>query len=217
MSFLHHLFPTTIYEADLNPPTHVKNEMVGYVDNFYRTLKDEGRTVDFLGDHTGKSNISSNREFFWLNEQIAFHVREYLKSISVDDTDISLFIQKSWPVVCPKEGGCVNSHFHKNSALSLVFYLQVDEDNDSGNLCFHSPSHYPQICIPVNQEKSVYLVEYKARENNMIIFPSLLGHSVNHYTGKIDRYSVSYDIMLVSNNQYFNENEVVNPNFWVKI
>lgn len=217
MSFLHHLFPTTVYEVDLNPPTHVKNEMVGYVDNFYRTLKDEGRDVDFLGDHTGKSNISSNREFFWLNEQISFHVREYLKSISVDDTDISLFIQKSWPVVCPKEGGCVNSHFHNNSALSLVFYLQVDEDNDSGNLCFHSPSHYPQICIPVKQDKSVYLVEYKARENNMIIFPSLLGHSVNHYTGKIDRYSVSYDIMLVSNNQYFNENQVVNPNFWVKI
>lgn len=217
MSFLHHLFPTIVYEADLNPPIHVKNEMIEYVNNFYQTLTDKGQTNNFLGDYTGESNISSNREFFWLNEQVSIHVREYLKSISVDDTHTSLFIQKSWPVVCPKDGGNVNKHIHKNSALSLVFYLQVDEDNDSGNLCFHSPSHYPQICIPVNQGGSAYSVEYKPRENSMIIFPSFLEHSVNFYSGKIDRYSVSYDIMLVSNNQYFNENQVVNPNFWVKI
>jgi len=212
------LFPTIIYETILKPPKHIQQKMVEYVRMFHEKRKCENQYPNVLGDYLGDSNISNEKEFFWLNDQISLHTIEYLKGINADSSCVSLFAQKSWPVVCPKEGGAVYKHKHKNSCLSAVFYIQVEESNDTGNLIFYPPSDYHHLSIPIRYNlEDFYLSKHKVITNKLIIFPSSLEHEVSHYSGNSDRYSVSYDITIISNDLNHNENYIANPNLWTKL
>lgn len=212
------LFPTIIYDTVLDTPKHIQYQMIEYVRKFYTDKKEFYNPPNFLGDYLGDSNISNEREFFWLNEQVSFHVKKYLEGINVKCENISLFAQKSWPIICPKNGGKVFKHCHKNSCLSVVFYLKIDENANGGDLIFYPPSHYSHLSIPVTYSlEDFYFSTHKPIENKLIIFPSTLEHEVSEYVGNTDRYSVSYDITIVSNDLIHNENHISNPNLWTKI
>jgi uncharacterized protein (TIGR02466 family) len=212
------LFPTIIYDTILDTPKHIQHEMIEYVKRFYDAKKEFYKPPNFLGDYLGDSNISNKKEFFWLNEQISLHVKKYLEGIHVKYENSSLFAQKSWPIICPKNGGKVFKHIHKNSSLSVVFYLKVDKNSNGGNLIFYPPSNYSHLLIPVAYNlEDFYCSTHKPIENKLIIFPSTLEHEVSEYVGDTDRYSVSYDITIVSNDLNHNENHISNPNLWTKI
>jgi len=212
------LFPIIIYDTILNPPECVRRHMVEYVDSFYENRKEFYDPPNITGDYHGETNISSRREFFWLNEQLSFHVKKYLEGININHDDLSIFVQKSWPVVCLKDDGQVYKHFHKNSCISAVFYLQLDESDCGGNLIFYPPSNYTHLLIPVSYElQDFYYSTHKPLTNQLIIFPSSLEHEVTKYTGDIKRYSISFDITIVTNNLQHNENYIINPNLWTKI
>ena len=56
----------------------------------------------------------------WLNGQLAEHVAAYLRSLLGPEHGLVAHIQKTWPVVCAKNGGTVDLHSHRNAQLSAV-------------------------------------------------------------------------------------------------
>ena len=186
-------FPSTIFYEDLQPPRKVKQGMLKYVDNFYNTHKGDLKEKDNLtGDVYDNYTIHRRPEFEWLNRSVSRHCKQYLEGIGADMRGVTIYAQKSWPVVCKKNGGCVREHTHGNSMVSAVYYLKT-QVNGTGNLIFYNSSKLFPIPFDTSQSGCMY----EPIEDRLILFPSDLKHSVDQYRGTENRYSISYDITLV--------------------
>ena len=85
----------------------------------------------------------------------------------------------------------------------MIFYLQTDpNENTGGELKLHASPTHPIRYIPLapHLEEQLYLSydsgEYAPVTNQLIIFPSSVEHEVNLYRGSINRYSITYDIIV---------------------
>lgn len=222
---LNTILPTSIYTCDLNPPKKVYNEMLSYMDNFFIQSKheiDSNVTGDILDEYL----IFNNSSFSWLNNQISYHVKKYLKSLGLNDFKPAIHIQKAWPVIVPPNGGGVQKHTHRNSHLSLVYYIKTDINKKcGGHLLFYNSERSPMHLLPFHSNNGDsryrhfnYFIE--PSDNKMVIFPSTLEHGVSKYYGDDYRYSVSYDIMITTKRNPVEidlEMSTLHPSMWLEI
>jgi len=211
-------FPTSIYSSKLNPPRQIKSSMIKYVDNFLMKNQ-EYLKGNITGDVFNDYALHTKDEFSWLNWQIFQACNQYLESLGVDTSLTSIYAQKSWPVVCNKNSGFVASHCHKNAVLSAVYYLKCSSEN-GGGLTFDSPNtSFTDLPLKFEYNYLSYKdCTYIPIENGLMIFPSNLTHRVEEYNASDYRYSISYDLVVVSN--YLdndNENTIPDPSRWTKL
>ena len=215
---LHSWFPTSLYYESFNSPPKVQDKMINYVERFYEKNKPilkEGKIV--TGDEFGDSKIYQKAEFFWLNKQIFSSAEKYLDALGVDINKIKIYASKAWPIVIEK-GGKILRHKHPNSILSAVFYLQTG-DEESGEIRFYD-SHSEVDFLPMKFKRngrSYTNCKYKARPNDLLIFPSTLEHEVNTYDGELPRYSISYDIIVTSTRNDACESTIPHPSEWKEL
>ena len=215
---LHSWFPTSLYYESFNSPPKVQDKMINYVERFYEKNKPilkEGKIV--TGDEFGDSKIYQKAEFFWLNKQIFSRAEKYLDALGVDINKIKIYASKAWPIVIEK-GGKILRHKHPNSILSAVFYLQTG-DEESGEIRFYS-SHSEIDFLPMKFKRngrSYTNCKYKARPNDLLIFPSTLEHEVNTYDGELQMYSISYDIIVTSTRNDACESTIPHPSEWKEL
>jgi len=224
------IFPTPIYSTLLEPPSAVLEAMNSYMLQFLAETNElsEPRNYDsglykrsFTGDTYSKYLLHQEPEFQWLNAQIKKAAFDYLESLGGDIDSMEVHAQKSWPVICLK-GGHIESHIHKNSVLSAVYYLQIPETQKGGNLTFEDPSAMSSIPLRLgsteNHQERLVLTPM---QNTLILFPSSLTHSVSpiwHLEDNKPRYSVSYDLVVSSTpNKEDIEMEIVSPSHWLKL
>ena len=213
-------FPISIFYEDLEPPEQVTQDMMDYVDNFYNTHKSEFLDKkNITGDVYNDFTIHKKPEFQWLTQNVSRCCKQYLKEMGADTSKIKVYAQKSWPVVCKRNGGDVGTHTHRNAMISAVYYLKA-KDNETGKLTFYSPLDVSLSPIPLDIQNyySYDTCEYAPKENRIILFPSKLKHSVDEYQASDNRYSISYDLTLVANEGVGdNEHMVVDPSLWSHI
>ena len=221
-----YLFPTTVYQADLDTPDDVHVGMVNYIDKFYhKNVQHVGFVPSFTGEILGDSQISSEPEFSWVTQQISFHLKKYIEELgaTLEPTDIhpgsDIYVPQSWPIVCVNGGG-VGYHNHCQSHFSAVFYVRTEKDNDTGQLVVYSPEPNTLSGLPIFHVKPTYgsprTRYYNAVQNRLVIFPSTLNHEVREYHGVTNRYSISYDILITTRKESGNFC-LVNPSRWIKI
>ena len=217
-------FPTVIFYEDLDPPDEVHTDMLEYVDGFLEKYKDEFKDSDtgnITGDVHNDYLLHHNPIFYWLNQQISDAAGIYLAALGADTKNLSVYAQKSWPVVCKRNNGMVNGHTHKNSMLSVVYYLKC-EDNDSGKIYFENPNTLLDdiaLTFPNTSELNFTQCHYAPVEKRMIMFPSNLEHSVEPFNGIDNRYSISYDLTVVAKEDCDKDNEflITDPSLWGKL
>jgi len=215
------LFPTVVYTTNLNPSEQITSEMLSYFEDYI--LKNDPNNANLTGDVTGDFQIANQRQFSWLNRQVVKHCADYLSHFGVNTNLLTLYSSKSWPVVCHEDGGSVAKHNHPNSHLSVVFYLQSDI-NSGGELAVYANRTNPTLTIPMNcfipmEFKNHGCHFFEPMTNQMIIFPSKLYHEVLEYTGKVKRYSVTYDIVLTGKKKHNMDYEegLIHPDLWVNL
>ncbi|GEM_PF-115542 len=218
-------FSTGIARKMLNPSNTQMKAMLDYMRmveecSSTKDKQDTHEEKDKLktGDTFGMASIHQTREFEWLTNEIEAFVFEYLEASKIKYDKLSLFHQKSWPIIT-KTGGHVNNHNHPNAILSAVFYLQTEPES-GGELIFHNPN---DSLIPGNiNDKlpglpSTHLYGLKPKPKLLVLFPSKLDHHVENYRGEMSRWSVSYDISITANHSLGSgqsENMVVHPSLW---
>lgn len=203
--------------------------MLSYMDDFLERSKDEIKDTNVTGDILNEYLIFNNPTFSWLNGQVAYHVKRYLKSLNADVFQTSIHIQKAWPVIVNPQGGSVGKHTHRNSHLSLVYYIktqkQYDRNHCGGDLIFHESMRSTMNLLPIHCSKADsryrhidYFIE--PSNNKMVIFPSTLEHEVSKYYGDDYRYSVSYDLMITTRKNPLEidlELSTLHPSMWLEI
>ena len=211
---VHYWFPTCIYVEEMDSPMDVQSDMLSYFNKFGRNKSSLSIAT---GDNTGDYEIYKEPEFLWLNQEIFKHSCIYLESLGVDIETVKIYASKAWPIVIEK-GGKILRHKHPNSILSAVFYLQTG-DEESGEIRFYD-SHSEVDFLPMKFKRngrSYTNCKYKARPNDLLIFPSTLEHEVNTYDGELPRYSISYDIIVTSTRNDACESTIPHPSEWKEL
>ena len=212
----HYWFPTCIYVEEMDSPMDVQSDMLSYFNKFGRNKSSLSIAT---GDNTGDYEIYKEPEFLWLNQEIFKHSCIYLESLGVDIETVKIYASKAWPVIM-KKGSYVPKHRHQNATLSCVYYLQSD-DNETGRLTLHA-SHSEMDFLPLKftpNGSSYNKCFYPAVPGRLIIFPSTLNHEVEVYSGEKERYSLSYDLMVITKDSTNSNAEYVihDPSKWIEL
>lgn len=118
----------------------------------------------------------------------------YFRDVQFITKKTKPLLTQSWLNVS-KENEFHHSHFHPNSYVSGVFYLNADANNDT--ITFIDDT-YNQIQPEVykyetwNSEEQTFNVE----TNDIILFPSSLRHKVNQKKGNNDRISLAFNFFV---------------------
>ncbi|MEO1432947.1 MAG: TIGR02466 family protein [Cyanobacteria bacterium J06633_8] len=218
-------FSTGIARKMLNPSDSEMKAMLDYMGMVEEcsSTKDKQDIPDEkdklkTGDTFGMASIHQTREFEWLTNEIESFVFEYLEASKIKYDKLSLFHQKSWPIIT-KTGGHISNHNHANATLSAVFYLQTEPES-GGELIFHNPAE-PLIPGDINDKLpgqiSNHLYGLKPKPKLLVLFPSKIDHHVEKYRGEISRWSVSYDISITANHSLGSgqtEHMILHPSLW---
>lgn len=218
------VFPTLIARKNLEPSEEQLNLMLDFMGKYESAIveaetqnEDEDHTL-LTGDTTGSASIHNAPEFQWLTEQIEALAFDYLDAAEIEHKSLSIFHQKSWPVVT-RTGGEVDDHTHSNAEISAVYYLQ-SEPNMGGELIFENPApSIPNGNIEGNDTRrpSKELYGLRPIPNMLIMFPSHVSHEVKEYRGTSSRWSVSYDLTITAHHSLGTgrtESMIVHPSNW---
>lgn len=172
------------------------------------------------GDVEGMGAVSGLPEFEWLTSEIEKCVVDYAERFDIDTSLISFFHQKSWPVVT-RADSMINSHAHPNAHISAVYYLNDIQKGEGGNLIFMNPN--PGFFSGHIVGEKIYKNNRTIRDgvrpskNMLVVFPSNLTHFVSQFSGKENRFSVSFDFFLTTAKSVDpgrSENIIPDPSHW---
>jgi hypothetical protein len=191
-----HWWPTPIWFFDLNPTT-IDFEKVK--DEIYRVRSvDKGRKIsNYGGWQSNDLDLSQDTEMNKLMKNI-----EEAASYCFDDVgarpSANRKITDYW-ININKKGDSNIPHVHALSTFSGVVYIECEED--SGNILFHNNAaenyYYLELTHSKDKDKNnpyqFSHVFYSCIKYRVLIFPSILLHSVEPNKSDKDRISLAFN------------------------
>jgi uncharacterized protein (TIGR02466 family) len=183
---------STLYPSERNID-EMKNVIRSKEEEYLKSNEDSNC---YVGDKSCFDRLHTLREFGWLNNQVKILLDKFVDEYTINKNCCNFYIQKSWPVFLKNEDSGVNCHTHPNSHISFVYYLQVEEDNNTAQLNFPSRMDFWNGTVPF---KTLNMAITPV-QNNCVMFPSSMSHWVSQYFGETTRISITYDITITSKN-----------------
>jgi uncharacterized protein (TIGR02466 family) len=204
-------FPLAIYSEDLADAAMHQQDLLMTI-LALEDLGAERRAYDgmaWTGDLHGVQQIHRDPRFAWIVAQVETHVQQYLQTLGVDLTQITLFIQRAWPIVARQDQG-VGDHVHNTAHVSAVYYVQVPDADlgDPGSLVFLDDLRVNEVCPGLGSENTNIVDEsnyfnqlqvvYPPVAGRLLIFPAKQRHGVTPNETEALRVSLSFDIVLTA-------------------
>jgi uncharacterized protein (TIGR02466 family) len=134
-----------------------------------------------------------------LKDALMKEVRDYLYNILGCSKELDFRMVSSW-VSKTRPGTNLGMHSHANSQFSGSLYLKVPKD--SGRIIFHRRRHFDNVCSETLNIPMEFPTPFMAggwpidvAENELVIFPSNLEHSVEINNSDEDRISVPFNVV----------------------
>jgi uncharacterized protein (TIGR02466 family) len=145
-------------------------------------------------------NLNSLDEFQNLTQLIDSHATKFLENIvGIDKNDCKM--TGMWANMYEGTGDH-EIHQHPNSFISGVFYVQIPECNNKGNLLIVDPRSAKNMMY-ANFKKHTSLsdrmIEIEPKTGLLLLFPSWLEHGVSKFIGNFDqkRIGISFNYQLI--------------------
>jgi hypothetical protein len=190
------LFSTPVYISNINTGNalnYVKS--LEYTPGSYKDKDELIISNCFMADNY---YILNDPVLAVLKKNIEVEINCFLKDQLRFSKKINFYLTTSW-VIKHQNGNYSQSHYHPNSLYSGVVYLQVNEN--SGCISFEnnekfSPLYPTEMQIEIEEYNMLNSIvwSYLPKNNDIIIFPSRLKHSVSANNSKIDRYIIAFNI-----------------------
>jgi uncharacterized protein (TIGR02466 family) len=179
------LFPTPVavfsFDQEL---TEIEKQFV----MTQETRQSMGNTMTVNVDILKNSNLSRLTQF------IQQSLNLYFENIYKPKTPCSVEITQSW-INYTRPGEYHHRHDHPNSLLSGVYYIDVDDNQDS---IFFFNREFRQIQI-VPSEHNMFNSDswqFPVKTNNLIIFPSSMPHMVTTTKSSKTRISLAFNTFV---------------------
>ena len=185
MNEIYSLFSQPVFISHDNVGINVSNAV-----NYCKQLEYvQNKGGNFASVNTNILNVS---EFSVIKKLITDALDNYTKEVMCWDYN-NFYITQSWINVNPA-GTSHSMHYHYNSIVSGVFYLQA-ADNDS-------ITFYNDAKTLFNFKKSSYNIynsetwEIPVKTGLIAIFPSQLTHSVKEHSDTDERISIAFNTFV---------------------
>jgi len=184
------LFPCPIYISEI---TGVDNEIMDRIKNTEFEVMASGN-----GKYTKSKYILFSDQLKSLREEVDFHVNQFVYETLKVSENLSFYLTNSW-VVKHSPGDWGQRHFHTNSVISGVLYLECPEN--SGDIVFHRDNFYPfssTISLDYSELNfyNTLKANFKTKKNKIILFPSMVVHSIDKNLSNEDRYSLAFNYFV---------------------
>lgn len=186
---IHTLWPIPLYESIIP----VKKEWSETLD------KIEYRRTYFDNSFISQNNYILNN-FDDLKNKILEHFDKYTKDFLKIKNNVNFYLLNSW-INLHKSNDTAQIHFHKNSLISGVYYLNFPKN--SGNLVFCKNTMFTNFIndnISIEYDETNFInstnhVVYP-KKGNIFFFPSHLYHFVEKNLSNENRYSLAFNFFL---------------------
>jgi len=161
----------------------------------------------WTGDLNGAWQLHRHPAFAPLIASLLGHARSYLQGLGFDLNQVSLHLQRCWPVVSELEQ-VVGRHHHPNAHLSAIYYLNGDGSGRQGCLRLYPQRQVnelvPGLAVghggPLAGAQGLWnapWIDLAPQAGLLVLFPSHLDHAVLPNGDPDDtRYSISLDLAL---------------------
>lgn len=190
------LFGVPIYTSDV-PPVSAKS--INYIVNLPFQEMQNG----FISENV---TLLDDPNCLEIRNKILNAFDDYAYNLLKIKPETEFYLTTSWAVKF-LPGGSAQAHTHTNSLFSGTLYLKTTED--TGQITFHSTQKYLNFSSPTISfgftEQNIFnssTWSITPTENQIIIFPSNLMHSVETNNSKDDRISVAFNLFVRGNFGY---------------
>lgn len=180
-------------------PIPIYQGSVSFTEEDYENLtSSEMHPLSAGNGYSSKSSyVLNDSKFNLLRQKICLEVNNFLhEQLRIDDV-INFELQNSW-VVKHNRGDWAHRHCHKNSMISGILYLNVDQN--SGSLIFHKDNGWENIFpkmieFPYKDFNNLNALTWaiKPKIGEIVLFPSHLDHSVTENLSHITRYCLAFN------------------------
>jgi len=181
------LFPTPLYINNIDAP--LINQQKIYLLNLPK-MKNAGN----LRSESGY--IFEHPLFAELKKTINDHLKEYV-NIVYPNTNIDVYITQSWANYTDPNG-YHHQHYHPNSFISGVFYVNAIKNEDVIKFYKDLPFTYQINHNQPNNYNSSDVAVF-VESGDLVLFPSKFTHEVPPTTSKETRISISFNTFIRGN------------------
>ena len=218
---LEYIFPTALYSVQLDNMEKIHEDLTKYIYSLkgtdkqklehekYKASSQGGWHSSFLDTDVPQVNALCQKLFPLINPIV--------EGLGWDTDNYELNCDDMWSIVNPKYA-YNTSHVHKNSLLSVAYYLKVPKGGNAGSFVIKDPRSFASFFPPqllhkdkngedirgqqppetigcVNGQSNA--IEVDPKEGLMLIFPSWLEHKVTQNLSEEedpDRIVISFNI-----------------------
>ena len=185
MSEIVAIFPTPIYVSNLS------NLLTEKQINFIKNLE----TISSYGNSSSKNKyILNEKPLAKLKKELEICVQDYFDKVIQPKENIKPYITQSWCAYTNKNE-YHHIHTHANSLVSGVFYVDVNDGEDE--ITFHKKQQ--EILKFESYENNLFNMQtlfFKVKKNDVMLFPSTLGHEVKSKNSDNRRISLAFNVFV---------------------
>jgi uncharacterized protein (TIGR02466 family) len=184
---VHQLWATPIYE-----------NYIPVEDNWVNFVKSE----DYKRMASGNGDITKDYYILEklpdLKKEIENHINLFVEKYLKVNKDVSFYLTNSW-IIQHHPNDHAQSHFHTNSLLSGVYYLDVPKNSGDIRFLRMEQMHYVfpssfNINYSENTYQNCYDYPIDTTDGKILIFPSHINHGVWKNETNEKRYSLSFNV-----------------------
>jgi uncharacterized protein (TIGR02466 family) len=203
MDRVHELFPLVVYQGSVNGHEEFKQKNLdslrAYWFNGYQNESPE---------YSGRIFVHRNPEYKNFFKELKNNIDSYMQHLNVDHTLLSYHVIKAW-VGChlSDDTPSIGAHYHNESNISFVYYLQTDETSDK--LCIQQNKNLNEVAggmFETAEQRNLtkgfnrYNCNFYTitpTEGTVVMFPSLTYHSIQKIaTREKERIVIAGDIRI---------------------
>lgn len=178
------ILPLSIYE--FNASDELTNNVLNYVTN-----------LPFIKNVNNKTSATDEQEFVF--EEFKLWCENCLEEVKTEEygnVNWKFYITQMWANKS-NYAEFHHKHYHPNSILSAVFYLNSIPKGGETKFYLENPYYYIEtakiLSLASKKNKHEISDTIQSTKGKLVIFPSTLWHTVNPFNNIEPRYSVSFN------------------------
>ncbi len=223
MNKIHEIFPLVVYQDSIDCHNEFKKENLNSLKEYwFNGYENESP------EYSGRIFLHNDPQYNIFFNDLKRSIDNYFYHLNVDYSKLNYHVTKSWVGYHTKEVPELNPHYHNESNISFVYYLQSSKDSDK--FCVSQNNNINEntggLFEPSNQRNTLLTYnKYNCNhytitpyEGTVLLFPSNIYHHTLKSKKEDERIVIAGDVRITLKEEYYNHHQgCTHPNQWKQI
>jgi len=224
MNKVHELFPLVVYQGEIDCHKEFKSKHLESLKQYWFNGY-ENESPEF----SGKIFVHLQEQYKSFFESLKRNIDEYMKYLNVDYTKLDYHIIKSWVGYHKDDTPELKPHYHNESNISFVYYLDTNETSDK--FCVNQRHNRNEVIgglFETSEQRNLltgfnrYNCNYYTitpKEGTVLLFPSNVYHFTQQFMERVgERIVIPGDIRVTLKKENTNYHQgSTHPSQWLEL